>query len=57
MTSEALADGSVQLWQNRDQAAALGQQAFAGVRRHYTIQQSATRLLEVYGARTAAATP
>ena len=54
---DALADGLFQLWQNRDQAAALGKQAFAGVRQHYTIQQSATRLLEVYGARTAAATP
>jgi len=54
---EALADGLFRLWQDRDQAAVLGSRAFAGVRQHYTIQQSAMRLLEVYGARTAAATP
>jgi glycosyltransferase involved in cell wall biosynthesis len=52
---DALADGLFGLWQNRDQAAALGAQAWDGVRRHYTIQQSATRLLEVYGARPTAA--
>jgi glycosyltransferase involved in cell wall biosynthesis len=51
----ALADGLLRLWQHRDEAAALGRQAFAGVRQHYTVQQSASRLLEVYAARTAAA--
>ena len=55
--ADALAEGLFQLWQNREQAADLGAKAFAGVRQHYTIQQSATRLLEVYGARTAAAIP
>ena len=54
---DALAEGLFSLWQDRDRAAALGAQAYAGVRQHYTIQQSATRLLEVYGARTPAATP
>jgi glycosyltransferase involved in cell wall biosynthesis len=52
---DALAEGLFTLWKDRDQAASLGAQAYAGVRRHYTIQQSAARLLEVYGARTTAA--
>jgi glycosyltransferase involved in cell wall biosynthesis len=50
---DALADGLFDLWKDRDRAASLGTQAYAGVRQHYTIQQSATRLLEVYGARAA----
>jgi glycosyltransferase involved in cell wall biosynthesis len=54
---DALADGLFALWQNRDRAVALGARAYAGVRQHYTIQQSASRLLDVYGARTASATP
>jgi glycosyltransferase involved in cell wall biosynthesis len=54
---DALAEGLSSLWQDRDRAAALGAKAYAGVRQHYTIQQSATRLLDVYGARTRAATP
>ena len=54
---DALAEGLFSLWQNRSRAAALGAKAYAGVRQHYTIQQSATRLLDVYGARTTAVTP
>lgn len=54
---DALAEGLFRLWQDRDHAAALGARAYAGVRQHYTIEQSATRLLDVYGARTTAATP
>jgi glycosyltransferase involved in cell wall biosynthesis len=54
---DALAGGLFSLWHDRERAAALGAKAYAGVRQHYTIQQSATRLLDVYGARTTAATP
>jgi glycosyltransferase involved in cell wall biosynthesis len=54
---DALAEGLFSLWQDRDRAATLGMRAYAGVRQHYTIQQSATRLLDVYGARTTAAPP
>jgi glycosyltransferase involved in cell wall biosynthesis len=46
----SLAEGLHTLWSDRDRARALGRQAFDGVRAHYSIQQSATRLLEVYGA-------
>jgi glycosyltransferase involved in cell wall biosynthesis len=46
---EALADGLYRLWSHRDERLALAQQAFDGVRAHYTVAQSASRLLEVYG--------
>ena len=45
---ERLADGLYSLWQDRERAAALGRHAFEGVRAHYTLEQSARRLLEVY---------
>jgi glycosyltransferase involved in cell wall biosynthesis len=47
---DSLADGLHALWSDRERARALGAQAFEGVRAHYSIQQSATRLLEVYRA-------
>ena len=46
----SLADGLHALWSDRARARALGRQAFDGVRAHYSIQQSAARLLEVYRA-------
>jgi glycosyltransferase involved in cell wall biosynthesis len=52
---ERLADGLNELWSDRDQARALGQKAFEGVRTHYSIGQSAARLVDVYGAALAAA--
>ena len=45
---ERLADGLHALWSDRALAAKLGQQAFAGVRAHYTIEQAAKRLVDVY---------
>lgn len=47
---DSLADGLNALWSDRRRARALGQQAFEGVRAHYSIQQSAARLIEVYQA-------
>jgi glycosyltransferase involved in cell wall biosynthesis len=47
----ALADALLALWSDREMRTSLGQRAFDGVRAHYTIQQSATRLLDVYDAR------
>ena len=45
---EALADGIYALWHDRDHARTLGDRAYHGVRAHYTIAQSADRLLDVY---------
>jgi glycosyltransferase involved in cell wall biosynthesis len=47
---EALADGLYAIWSDRALAGRLSQQAFDGVRAHYTVGQSADRLLEVYQA-------
>jgi glycosyltransferase involved in cell wall biosynthesis len=44
----ALADGLHALWSDPARAAQLGRLAYDGVRAHYGIEQSATRLLEVY---------
>jgi len=44
----ALADGLLQLFQNRALARDLGERGRAGVREHYSIARSADRLLEVY---------
>jgi glycosyltransferase involved in cell wall biosynthesis len=44
----SLADGIHTLYSNRAAAAALGEQAFHGVRAHYSVAQSAERLLGVY---------
>jgi glycosyltransferase involved in cell wall biosynthesis len=52
---EALAEGIYALWNDRGQARALGERAYHGVRAHYTIAQSADRLLDVY--RSIAADP
>ena len=43
-----LADAFFRLWQDRKAADNLAQCAFQGVRNHYTISQSATRLLKIY---------
>ena len=48
--TDSLADGLHALWSDRDRARALGRQAFEGVRAHYSIQQSAARLIQVYQA-------
>jgi glycosyltransferase involved in cell wall biosynthesis len=45
---DSLAEGLYQLWQNRPMAASLGERAFHGVRAHYTVAQSADRLLAAY---------
>jgi glycosyltransferase involved in cell wall biosynthesis len=50
---EALAEGLHALWSDRALAAGLAERAFTGVRAHYTIAQSADRLLEAYAARVA----
>lgn len=52
---EALADGLYAMWSDRARAHALGQQAFNGVRTHYSIARSAGRLVDVYTAALAAA--
>jgi glycosyltransferase involved in cell wall biosynthesis len=45
----ALADGLLQLYEDRALGGRLGTQGAAGVRAHYGIRQSASRLVEVYG--------
>jgi glycosyltransferase involved in cell wall biosynthesis len=44
----ALAEGLGTLLRDRGRAAALGRQAYEGVRQHYTVAQSATRLLDAF---------
>jgi glycosyltransferase involved in cell wall biosynthesis len=44
----ALAEGIYALWSDREHARLLGDRAYDGVRAHYTIAQSADRLLDVY---------
>jgi glycosyltransferase involved in cell wall biosynthesis len=46
--AEALAEGLHTLWKDRSLAARLGRCASDGIRAHYTIAQSADRMLEVY---------
>jgi glycosyltransferase involved in cell wall biosynthesis len=46
--ADALADGLYRLWQDRTLRAQLGQRGHAGVRAHYTIEQAANRLIQVY---------
>ena len=48
--ADSLAGGLHALWSDRERARSLGRQAFEGVRAHYSIQQSAARLIEVYQA-------
>jgi glycosyltransferase involved in cell wall biosynthesis len=45
---EALAEGLYALWNDRELTRSLGKRAFEGVRAHYTIAQSAERLLAMY---------
>jgi glycosyltransferase involved in cell wall biosynthesis len=45
----ALADGLYALWSDPSHAARLAAAAFDGVRAHYTVAQSASRLVDVYG--------
>jgi glycosyltransferase involved in cell wall biosynthesis len=47
---QQLAEGLHALWSDRARQAQLADRAFHGVRAHYTIAQSADRLLDVYGA-------
>ena len=44
----ALAEGLGTLFRDRGRAAALGRQAYDGVRQHYTVAASATRLLDAF---------
>ena len=46
---DAIADGLHALWSDPSHAARLASAAFDGVRAHYTIAQSASRLIDVYG--------
>jgi glycosyltransferase involved in cell wall biosynthesis len=43
---QSLAEGLFALWRDRDRRRTLGEQAFRGVREHYTIGHSAQRFLE-----------
>lgn len=45
---ESLADGLYQLWKDRDLRTMLGDNAYQGSRRHYTVTHSAHALLKVY---------
>jgi glycosyltransferase involved in cell wall biosynthesis len=45
---DAIADGLSQLWSDRALSSQLANKAFEGVRTHYTVTGSASRLLEVY---------
>jgi glycosyltransferase involved in cell wall biosynthesis len=47
---DGLADAMHRLWSDRSTLRTLAERAFEGVRAHYTIEQSATRLLDVYSA-------
>jgi glycosyltransferase involved in cell wall biosynthesis len=54
---DALADSLYRLWSDRDLLRTLSSRAFEGVRAHYTIEQSATRLLDVYGTMVTSESP
>ena len=43
-----LADGLYTLWKDRQQAAMLGERAIDGVRKHYTVGESADKLMEIF---------
>ena len=47
---DRLADALHRLWSDRGMVRTLSARAFEGVRAHYTIEQSASRLLDVYQA-------
>ena len=46
--AESLADAFERLWKDAGAAEGLGRKAFEGVRAHYTVEQSAARLAEIY---------
>jgi glycosyltransferase involved in cell wall biosynthesis len=48
----ALADGLFELWHDRQLLDTLGERAFQGVRAHYSIAQSADRMMDVFAAVT-----
>jgi glycosyltransferase involved in cell wall biosynthesis len=50
--ADSLAEGFHQLWKDRPTVAALGERAFHGAREHYSVTQSAERLLQVFEAVT-----
>jgi glycosyltransferase involved in cell wall biosynthesis len=50
MEPDQLADGLFAMWNDRAMAREVGQRAWHGVRAHYTVAHSASRLLEVYEA-------
>ena len=45
---DAIADGLYRLWSDPGLSTQLAHKAFDGVRAHYTVAESASRLLEVY---------
>ena len=45
---QALAEGLYRLWKEPAYRSALGESGFEGVRRHYSVSQSADRMLEMY---------
>jgi glycosyltransferase involved in cell wall biosynthesis len=47
---DSLADGLYRLWQDRALREQLGRRGYAGVREHYTIEQSVKKLIQVYEA-------
>jgi len=55
----AVADGLYELWRDPERRRTLADRAFAGVRKHYSIQKSADKQLDVYESLTrgASATP
>lgn len=55
--AEALAEGIHALWSDREHVRVLGNRAYDGVRAHYTIAQSADRLLDVYRSIAAGSAP
>jgi glycosyltransferase involved in cell wall biosynthesis len=53
---DAIADGLHRLWSDRALASQLSNKAFEGVRAHYTVEESTSRLLGVYESVTHRAT-
>ena len=53
----SLAEGLHELWADREKRTVLGERAFAGVRKHFTIEQSVDRWLEAMHALVASPAP
>jgi glycosyltransferase involved in cell wall biosynthesis len=53
----ALGDGLYELWKDRAKADALGARGFQGVRKHYSVERSTDRLMDVYESLVSHATP